>query len=300
MAVPGSGSISWFGLSQEKKINDYTSSAGAGAIPVISMYDLVNGGNTTGETQPDYAITNTSSSSHPNTTAPHAASEWYGYDHDATTGLGGDGSDWHSATYYSSGTINYNSNGTSAIGHTSKVNACNDTTTAQTCSHIMWRGTLGNGTTMYWNYGNTYTPLAVLNGTSNSLFVRPFSTWNNLTISNGTTTVNSQSTGNDAVFQVNSSGVVSGFSSCVTLTGLDVTSTAYPKPVFACGQTDTTTRYFSHTVANITVNSTVVYTTSAGTTTLSAGNYGLNLLHTSTNKRFTVNSSGVITAYASC
>jgi len=164
----------------------------------------------------------------------------------------------------------------------------------------MWRGTLGNGTTMYWNYGNIYTPLAVLNGTSNSLFVRPFSTWNNLTISNGTTTVNSQSTGNDAVFQVNSSGVVSNFGSCVTLTGLDVTSTTYPKPGFACGQTDTTTRYFSDTVSNITVNSTVVYTTSAGTTTLSAGNYGLILLHTSTNKRFTVNSSGVITAYASC
>jgi hypothetical protein len=153
---------------------------------------------------------------------------------------------------------------------------------------------------MYWNYGNTSLPLEVLDGTSNSVFVRPFSTWNNITISNGSATYDSQSTGNDAVFQVNSSGVVSNFGSCVTLTGLDVTSTTYPKPVFACGQTDTTTRYFSDNSGNITVNSTVVYTTSAGTTTLSAGNYGLNLLHTSTNKRFTVNSSGVVTAYASC
>jgi hypothetical protein len=296
MAVPSSGTLSMYNLAREKHHDDYSSNQNI-LIP-ISMYDLVNGGDTNGSGV-DYEVTNQASSPKPDSTAPHAMSEWYGYDHDGAV-LGGNGTNWNSAPYYASGNIYYNSNGTSALGHTSKANACNDTTTQGTCSFIMWRGTLGNGTTMYWNYGNTSLPLEVLDGTSNSVFVRPYSTWSNLTISNGSATYNGQSTGNDVVFQVNSSGVVSNFGSCVTLTGLDVTSTTYPKPVFACGQTDTTTRYFSDTAANITVNSTVVYTTSAGTTTLSAGNYGLNLLHSSTNNRFTVNSSGVITAYASC
>ena len=83
MAVPSSGEISWFKLSQEKKINDYNSASGAGAIPVISMVDLVNGGNTTGFSQANLPVTNTNSPSRPNTSAPHAASEWYNYDHDA-------------------------------------------------------------------------------------------------------------------------------------------------------------------------------------------------------------------------
>lgn len=291
MAVPSSGSISWFGLSQEKKLNDYTSSAGAGAIPAMSMYDLVNGGNSTGLTQPDVDITNTNSPSHPNATAPHAASEWYSYDHDYTAVTVYESS-WSPSA--SLGT--WGDNGTDKIGHATKSAACSSTTTINTCIAITWRGTLGNGTVLYFNFGNTCVQNTVLD--ANNRYIKMGSFGGGVG-SNCTTTYPGGTAGN--VMKVSDSGVVSEFaSSCVTLTGLDVTSTAYPKPVFACGQTDTTTRYFSDTVSNITVNSTVVYTTSAGTTTLSAGNYGLNLLHTSTNKRFTVNSSGVITAYASC
>ncbi len=290
MAVPSSGSISWFGLSQEKKLNDYTSSAGAGAIPAMSMYDLVNGGNSTGLTQADVDITNTNSPSHPNSTAPHAASEWYSYDHDYTAVTVYESS-W-SPSVSNSGLVN----GSNDIGHATKSAACSSTNTINTCIAVSWTGTLGNGTVLYYMFGNTCVQNTVLD--ANNRYIK-MGNYGGGIGSNCATAYPGGTVGN--VMKVSDSGVVSEFaSSCVTLTGLDVTSTTYPKPVFACGQTDTTTRYFSDTAANITVNSTVVYTTSAGTTTLSAGNYGLNLLHTSTNYRFTVNSSGVITVYTSC
>lgn len=291
MAVPSSGSISWFGLSQEKKLNDYTSSAGAGAIPAMSMYDLVNGGNSTGLTQADVDITNTNSPSYPNSTAPHAASEWYSYDHDYTAVT------VYESSWSPSGTVTIPShNGTNAIGHATKSAACSSTNTINTCISVSWTGTLGNGTVLYFMYGNTCVQNTVLD--ANNRYIKMGSYGGGIG-SNCATAYPGGTTGN--VMKVSDTGVVSEFaSSCVTLTGLDVTSTTYAKPVFACGQSDTTTRYFSDTAANITVNSTVVYTTSSGTTTLSAGNYGLNLLGTSTNYIFTLNSNGVITAYDSC
>jgi hypothetical protein len=288
MAVPSSGEISWFGLSQEKKINDYTSSAGAGAIPVISMYDLVNGGNSTGETQADVDITNTNSPSHPNSTAPHAASEWYSYDHDYTAVT------VYESSWSPSGTVTVSShNGTNAIGHATKSAACSSTNTINTCISISWTGTLGNGTTLYFMYGNTCVQNTVLDG--NNRYIKMGSFGGGIG-SNCATAYPGGTVGN--VMKVSDSGVVSEFaSSCVTLVGLDVTSTSYPKPVFACGQTDTTTRYFPDSTPAV---GDTVYTTSAGTTTLSAGNYGLNQLSSSTNKRFTVDSSGEITLFTSC
>lgn len=83
MAVPTSGELSIFKLSQEKRIDDYNSSAGAGAIPVISMEDLVLGQNTQKTNGHNWDATNTDSESYPNNSQPHSFSEWYGYDHDA-------------------------------------------------------------------------------------------------------------------------------------------------------------------------------------------------------------------------
>ena len=81
MAVPSSGAISMFGLHLEKTIDNYS---GAGSTPnTVSMYDLVNGGNTNGSGV-SYDVTNTQSAQAPNTTVPHRFYEWYSYNHDAT------------------------------------------------------------------------------------------------------------------------------------------------------------------------------------------------------------------------
>lgn len=286
MAVPSSGTLSMYNLAREKHHDDYSSNQNI-LIP-ISMYDLVNGGNTNGSGV-SYDVTTQASSSKPDATAPHAMSEWYSYDHDTISIT------VYESSWSPSGT-NWYTNGSDDIGHATKAAACSSTNTINSCYAISWTGTLGNGTTLYFMHGNSCVLNTVLD--ANNRYIK-MGNYGGGIGSNCATAYPGGTVGN--VMKVSDSGVVSEFaSSCVTLTGLDVTSTTYPKPVFACGQTDTTTRYFSDTVANITVNSTVVYTTSAGTTTLSAGNYGLNLLHSSTNNRFTVNSSGVITVYNSC
>ena len=86
---------------------------------------------------------------------------------------------------------------------------------------------------------------------------------------------------------------------CVPLAALPVYSTGVPKPVFACSQTTNASWYFPDISPAVNDQ---VYTNSGGTTTPSAGNYALysGLGSGSTNYRFTVNSSGVITTYASC
>ena len=84
MAVPSSGELSMLGLANEKYEDDYTAGESLGAI---SMYDLINGGDTNGSgAQGGYEVTNTNSSSYPDTTTPHRMSEWYSYDHDASSG----------------------------------------------------------------------------------------------------------------------------------------------------------------------------------------------------------------------
>jgi hypothetical protein len=86
----------------------------------------------------------------------------------------------------------------------------------------------------------------------------------------------------------------------VVLSSKRVYITSVPKPVFACGQTTTTLWYFPDSTPAV---SDQVYTNSGGTTTPSAGNYGYCntcLGNGTTDYRFTVNSSGIITAVASC
>lgn len=79
MGVPSSGAISMAGLAAEKLNDDY---GDADFDDVISLTDLVVGGNSNGSHE-SWPATNTNSSSSPNTSTPHAMSEWYGYDHDA-------------------------------------------------------------------------------------------------------------------------------------------------------------------------------------------------------------------------
>ena len=84
----------------------------------------------------------------------------------------------------------------------------------------------------------------------------------------------------------------------VALVGFAVYTTSVPKPVFACSQTTSATWYFPDTTPAV---SDQVYTSSDGTSPPSAGNYGYKQVGTgSTDYRFTVNASGVITAVASC
>ena len=291
MAVPGSGEISWFKLSQEKKVNDYNSSAGAGAIPVISMYDLVNGGNSTGNSQANVDITNTNSPSHPNATAPHAASEWYSYDHDYTAVT------VYESSWSPSGTVTMPShNGTNAIGHATKSAACSSTNTINTCISISWTGTLGNGTTLYFMYGNTCVQNTVLDG--NNRYIK-MGNYGGGIGSNCATAYPGGTVGN--VMKVSDSGVVSEFAlSCVTLTPYPVTATNYSKAAFACYQsTGSATVYLTH--SNPGVNSgTIAYSNSAGTTFQGVGNWGVNVLDSQSNYKMTVGLNGVISAWVAC
>lgn len=79
MAVPSSGAISMAGLAAEKLNDDY---GDADFDDTISLTDLFLGGDDNGSHE-EWPVTNTDSDSFPNTSAPHAMSEWYGYDHDA-------------------------------------------------------------------------------------------------------------------------------------------------------------------------------------------------------------------------
>jgi len=78
-----------------------------------------------------------------------------------------------------------------------------------------------------------------------------------------------------------------------------VYTTSVPKGVFACGQTTNGTWYFPDT--SPAVNDQVYTAQSPGTGTPSAGKYGYkNIGSGTTDYRFEVNSSGVITSVNSC
>tara|TARA_R110000787_G_scaffold2497_4_gene9929 strand:- start:1064 stop:1561 length:498 start_codon:yes stop_codon:yes gene_type:complete len=74
MAVPASGTLTMLGLAQERKFGTY--GTGTIASPIL-MTDLINGGGLN-----SFPALNTISPSKPNTTTPHAMSEWYSYDQD--------------------------------------------------------------------------------------------------------------------------------------------------------------------------------------------------------------------------
>lgn len=72
MAVPGSGTLTLFGIAQERLYGTY----GSGIIsnPIL-MTDLINGGGLN-----SFPALNTSSPSVPGTSTPYGMSEWYGYE----------------------------------------------------------------------------------------------------------------------------------------------------------------------------------------------------------------------------
>ena len=72
MATPGSGTLTLLGLAQERLYGTYGS--GTVSNPIL-MTDLINGGGLN-----SFPALNTSSPSVPNTSTPHAMSEWYGYE----------------------------------------------------------------------------------------------------------------------------------------------------------------------------------------------------------------------------
>jgi hypothetical protein len=68
MAVPGSGALSLVRIKNEVNEDDYNAGV---SFTGISLQELATG------------VINTNSASRPNTSVPHAMSEWYGYDEDA-------------------------------------------------------------------------------------------------------------------------------------------------------------------------------------------------------------------------
>jgi len=76
MAVPSTGTLTMLGIAQERKFSTY----GSGTIsnPIL-MTDLINGGGNN-----SFPALNTASPAKPNTSTPHAVSEWYGYDQDGS------------------------------------------------------------------------------------------------------------------------------------------------------------------------------------------------------------------------
>jgi hypothetical protein len=109
MAVPSSGSLNISALAAEKLENDYTD-VDTSYRP-YSLKDITLGGATTvyGE---DYDVTNTNSANKPDSVAPHAMSEWYGYDHDASAAVSGDCIEVISTNFVSSN--QYNTTGCSS------------------------------------------------------------------------------------------------------------------------------------------------------------------------------------------
>ena len=92
MAVPSSGTLSLLGFAREKQNDDYTNTTvlvgQQGNSPgAISLESCATSGNNHGP-QVVMEATNTSSSSYPNGTTPHAMSEFYSYDHDAVALVG--------------------------------------------------------------------------------------------------------------------------------------------------------------------------------------------------------------------
>jgi len=90
-------------------------------------------------------------------------------------------------------------------------------------------------------------------------------------------------------------GVVASSFTCVTLYTKFTTPVNYPKPIFACGQTMNTIRWYTSNSPTI---GTTVYTNSSGTATLGAGNWAYNAIDEE--YYFTVNTFGVITSINQC
>jgi len=254
MAVPGSGTLSMLGLSKEKVHDNYSSSSGI--TNPISMYDLVNGGNTNGSGN-SYDTTNQQSSSRPDTTVPHAFSEWYGYDHDAGTLYisAFSPSTQHATAYHF---------GTTTMTHASKSAACASTNTVTHCVIISWNGTIGNGTVIKQFCGPTVAQDGV-----GGRWMKTGEFGSDLYSCSGSgTTVT-----NEYVFQISTAGVVSNFGTCLTsysssLMGVFLANCNFNGTLNTMNQT-----YYHDGSGTYPTAGDTCYSDSAGTSVLAAGYY---------------------------
>jgi len=83
MAVPNSGLIKFSGIAAELVNDDYTD---ADFDDLLTLKDMSVGGNTNGSSE-NFDSINSNSSSKPDSSAPYKMSEFYSYDHDASSGL---------------------------------------------------------------------------------------------------------------------------------------------------------------------------------------------------------------------
>lgn len=98
MAVPSSGALSMLGIRRELGTNNYNSTT---TYTNISLEDMSEGTNGT-------INTNNAAADRPDGSTPHAMSEFYNYDHDATSSVS-------SATYYFSSTAGNSCLSTSGV-----------------------------------------------------------------------------------------------------------------------------------------------------------------------------------------
>ena len=124
--VPSSGTLSMTGLAREKVYDNYsTSSTPTGPY---SMHDLTQGGNSNGSGI-SFESTNTAGPNEPNTSTPHAMSEWHGYDHDYTSTT-----NYYPSSYISPQYYNANSWQTGSVGANICINVSAGTNSASTCT----------------------------------------------------------------------------------------------------------------------------------------------------------------------
>ncbi len=303
MAVPNSGAISLLGICREKQNDDYTDTTAiqggqggnvVGGNGTISLESCATSGSNHSP-QVVMEATNTNSLLHPNGSTPHAMSEFYGYDHDITSS----GTWYHSSFYRSAGIVGTSGNANNWT-HTSKANACAASNGPGTCAQILYQGTLGNGSVIYWAFNICTGHQGAMPGGDRWLRI------DSVANAGGTSGCGGQYTGTtastiDKVMQVNNSGVVSNFQDCVPpRVGINVYSTSVQKGVFACGQATDAVWYFPNVSPS---SGDQVYTAATGTSTPSAGKYGFCSICDAgddTTSRFEVNSSGVITSVNSC
>lgn len=85
---------------------------------------------------------------------------------------------------------------------------------------------------------------------------------------------------------------------CSSLISYPATSSNFGKAAFACGETCGSTVYL--TDSSPTVNQTIAYSNSTGTTFQGQGHWGVDVLNGSANFKMTVGFNGVITAWVLC
>ena len=276
MVVPASGELEMGDLAKEKHYDDYNS--GSPITGPISMYDLVNGGNTNGSGH-SYDTTNQQSASRPDTTVPHRFSEWYSYDHDASTLYisGFSPSTQHATSYHF---------GTTTMTHASKSAACASTNTVIHCVIISWNGTIGNGTVIKQFCGPTVAQDGV-----GGRWMKTGEFGSDLYSCSGSgTTVT-----DEYVFQISTSGVVSNFGTCLTSFSASLSSTFNGVCLAIANQT-----YYHDGVGTLPAANDVVYTSSAGGSSnyLGAGYYRIDPL--GTDQYIQVGSNGVVSSVNAC